>query len=29
MHHLELRSIRDLDDEVEAWLREAFDRAAR
>jgi hypothetical protein len=25
VHHLELRSIDDVDDEVEAWLREAWE----
>ena len=24
MHHLEVRDLADLDDEVRAWLREAF-----
>jgi hypothetical protein len=28
MHHLELRSPGQVDDEVRAWLREAFDAAA-
>ena len=28
MHHLELRSGDDLDDEVAGWLREAWGRAA-
>lgn len=27
MHHLELRSPAELDDQVAAWLREAYDRA--
>jgi hypothetical protein len=27
MHHLELHDVSDLDDEVTAWLREAYDRA--
>jgi len=27
MHHLELREVADVDDEVTAWLREAADRA--
>ncbi len=27
MHHLELRDATDLDDEVRAWLREAWDAA--
>lgn len=27
MHHLELRTAADLDDEVAGWLREAWDRA--
>lgn len=27
MHHLELRSAGELDGEVAAWLREAYDRA--
>lgn len=27
MHHLELRALRDIDDEVEAWLAEAAARA--
>jgi len=27
MHHLEIRDLSDLDDEVERWLREAADRA--
>jgi hypothetical protein len=26
MHHLEIRSMADLDAETEAWLREAYDR---
>jgi hypothetical protein len=29
MHHLEIHSLGDLDDEVAAWLREAADRAGR
>lgn len=28
MHHLEIRDLSDLDDEVESWLREAFENAA-
>jgi len=28
MHHLEIRSVEDLDGEVEAWLREAYESAA-
>ena len=28
MHHLEVRSVEDLDGEVEAWLREAYESAA-
>lgn len=28
MHHLEVRSLDDIDDEVTAWLTEAFERAA-
>jgi hypothetical protein len=28
MHHLEVRSLDDVDDEVAAWLREAATRAA-
>ena len=28
MHHLEVHDLADLDDEVTAWLREAYDRAA-
>jgi hypothetical protein len=28
MHHLEIRSIDDIDDEVRDWLRQAFDAAA-
>ena len=28
MHHLEVRSLDDVDDEVAAWLREAAERAA-
>jgi Domain of unknown function (DUF5655) len=28
MHHLEIRSLADLDDDVERWLHEAADRAA-
>ncbi|HLO35827.1 MAG TPA: DUF5655 domain-containing protein [Candidatus Deferrimicrobium sp.] len=27
MHHLEVRQVADIDDEVVAWLREAADRA--
>jgi hypothetical protein len=27
MHHLEVRDVADLDDEVAAWLREAAERA--
>jgi hypothetical protein len=27
IHHLEIRSVDELDDEVEGWLREAADRA--
>jgi hypothetical protein len=27
MHHLEVRTVTDLDDEVAGWLREAADRA--
>ncbi|HEX9123515.1 MAG TPA: DUF5655 domain-containing protein [Actinomycetota bacterium] len=27
MHHLEIRDLGDLDDEVAAWLREAAERA--
>jgi hypothetical protein len=27
MHHLEVHSLGDLDDEVDGWLREAFDDA--
>lgn len=27
MHHLEIRDVADLDDEVAGWLREAADRA--
>lgn len=27
MHHLEVHDLRDLDDEVEGWLREAAERA--
>lgn len=27
MHHLEVRDLDDLDDEVEGWLREAAERA--
>ncbi len=28
MHHLEIRAVEDIDDEVVEWLREAADRAA-
>jgi hypothetical protein len=28
MHHLELATLAELDDEVRAWLREAWDEAA-
>ena len=28
MHHLELSTVDDIDDEVVAWLREAFDAAS-
>lgn len=28
IHHLEVRSLDDIDDEVVAWLREAADRAS-
>jgi len=28
MHHLEVRSVEDLDGEVEVWLREAYESAA-
>jgi hypothetical protein len=28
MHHLEVRDLSDIDDQVKAWLREAADRAA-
>ena len=28
MHHLEVHDLADLDDEVTAWLQEAYDRAA-
>jgi hypothetical protein len=28
IHHLEIRAVDELDDEVEGWLREAADRAA-
>ena len=28
MHHLEVRAVRDLDDEVQGWLREAYTQAA-
>ena len=28
MHHLEIRDLDQLDDEVRAWLREAFDNAS-
>jgi hypothetical protein len=27
LHHLELRSLDDLDDEVQSWLRAAYDAA--
>jgi len=27
MHHLEIHSLSDLDDEAAGWLREAADRA--
>ena len=29
MHHLEVRDVADLDEEVRAWLREAFEHAGR
>jgi len=29
IHHLEIRGVDELDDEVEGWLREAADRAGR
>lgn len=28
MHHLEIRDLAELDDQVRAWLREAFDNAS-
>lgn len=28
MHHMEIRDLAQLDDEVEAWLREAFESAS-
>jgi hypothetical protein len=28
MHHLEIRDLAEVDDEVTAWLREAFERAS-
>lgn len=28
MHHLELRGVGDLDDELAGWIAEAFDAAA-
>ncbi len=28
MHHMEIRDLAQLDDQVEAWLREAFDNAS-
>jgi hypothetical protein len=28
MHHLEIRDLAQLDDEVRAWLREAYEKAA-
>jgi hypothetical protein len=28
MHHMEIRDLAQLDDQVRAWLREAFDSAA-
>jgi hypothetical protein len=28
MHHMEIRDLAQLDDQVSAWLREAFDNAA-
>jgi len=28
MHHLEIRDVGDVDDEVVGWLREAADRAS-
>ena len=28
MHHMEIRDLAQLDDQVRAWLREAFDNAA-
>ncbi|MGM0385919.1 MAG: hypothetical protein ACQERF_08080 [Actinomycetota bacterium] len=27
LHHLEVRALADLDDDVVAWLREVYDRA--
>jgi hypothetical protein len=28
MHHMEIRDVAQLDDQVKAWLREAFDHAS-